>query len=202
MEPTLISLPWIELVKLSVAAGVVTALVNQGLGWLRDHRRETKTRKREKEYLAIRLAVALERFAVDCTSVISDNKFYQTIGSAAGEPHLALPHLAEYPTDADWKSLASRLVARVLSFRTEVQLSNHIIESHYLGYPEGAVDACNEEAGKCGRIAQLLAADLRSDCDVEAFAPSSAPQDWSHPLEEYHRRALWLIRRRTGGSEG
>ncbi|MCY1546329.1 hypothetical protein D9M68_823190 [compost metagenome] len=59
-----------ELASGALGAGVVAALVNQGLVWLKEHRREQVTRRRQQQHAALAIAVALEQFAAECAYAI------------------------------------------------------------------------------------------------------------------------------------
>ena len=81
-------------------SAVVGAVITQGVTWFR----ETRTQKLAAIYLAIRLAVTLEAFAIDCGFLINKNSRAETGDDDEG-PCGNLPSLGEYPKDADWKVL-------------------------------------------------------------------------------------------------
>ncbi|AJX31362.1 hypothetical protein [Burkholderia oklahomensis] len=52
--------------------GVTAALFNQGITWLKDSRRDKAVHRCEQYNTALVLAVALERFAIDCASCVGN----------------------------------------------------------------------------------------------------------------------------------
>jgi hypothetical protein len=74
--------------------------------------------KRDARYMAQRLAIILEKFAVDCATSISENDLHDSSGGHAGTMRLALPALTSFPAEADWKAIPPDLVDRVLSMTT------------------------------------------------------------------------------------
>jgi hypothetical protein len=164
MPDTQTSLSVWDILKLALSTGVATALLNNFFGEWRDRRKELTTTTRDATYLAIRVAVILERFAMACANIIADNHMYNKAGGHAGAAHAELPPIAEYPTDADWKAIDPTLSARALSLPNELCLSEGAIKFSWEIEPtdEGVhLTTCNGEAGKCGYRAWQLAADMR-----------------------------------------
>lgn len=158
-------------------SAVVGAVITQGVTWFR----ETRTQKLAAIYLAIRLAVTLEAFAIDCGFLINKNSRAETGDDDEG-PCGNLPSLGEYPKDADWKVLEPGLANRVLSFRNDLAVSDETIEFRW--DMENAIqsDACNDEAAKRGIQALNLAVDLR---EKYGLAPYSPGYDVGGTLKKY-----------------
>ena len=77
--------------------------------------------------MAQRIAVILERFAVDCANVINNNDTFDRSDGHAGQRHGGLPTLGAFPADADWKATAPDLMDRVISMPNELELADQSI---------------------------------------------------------------------------
>lgn len=193
MEPTPIVVSGWDIVKFALGTGVVTALANNLLGWWRDWKKEGITTIRDARYLAMRVAVTLDRFAIECAKSISDNSMFSSSGGHAGNAHGTLPSLEEYPTDADWKALDPSLSARALSLRNELYLSEGQIAFWWEIEPgdQGIMmNACDGQAGKCGYRAWQLAADMRRHYGLPEFDPKQTNWDVVRVLKEEHDQEL------------
>ncbi len=190
MEPTAISFTWFDVLKFALGTGVVTAIANQGIAWFREVRKESGTTTRDARYLALRIAVMLEQFSISCADAISENDMYQQSEGYAGRPHGKLPSLSEYPTDADWRSLDPSLAAQIISFRNELLLSDQTIEFWWDVDRETVRGACDEQAGKSGYRAWLIASQLRGRYRLPSFDPRSFAWDVVATLKEHHDRAI------------
>ena len=124
---TVSSWDWAFIGKTILGAGLGSAAVQALAGVLRD-RRERADRA---GYMAMRLAVQLERFASECADLILSNK---------DAPHppdqefpnwdVHLPKLAEYPSDADgWRSIDRRFAGRALDLANRIDGSRSIIRA-------------------------------------------------------------------------
>ena len=101
--------------KVGLTAGVVTVLVNHAVGNVKDR----ASTSRDARYLALRIAVILEKFAAEC----ADRLFDMAELHNSPDKNRAIPPLAPYPPAADWKALVPALASRSLSFRDEVDMS-------------------------------------------------------------------------------
>ena len=61
MEPTAISLPLVEVLKL-LTTGLVATIAAQGIAWLIERAKSNRSTESEATYLAARLAVNFEQF--------------------------------------------------------------------------------------------------------------------------------------------
>lgn len=168
---------WGNLVTFAGTAGVVSAVLNQGFGWLRDWRTASVRNKAHAGYLALRVAVLLESYAYACSEFISDN------GAA---PHLpdqefpewdtSLPELAPYPDDADgWRAMDRNLAGRILGFPNKVRSSQGIIRLTIEHTLEDLGEALDEQAAERGLEAWQLAEELR-----ERYRIPAADVVWSY----------------------
>jgi hypothetical protein len=184
MEPSPAPISWTDILKVALSTGIVAALINQGITWLRDWRKESSTIQRNATYLALRVAVILEQFAIMCADVIGDNVLYRDSDGHAGKSHGSLPPLGEYPTDADWKSVDPAFSARALALRNEIFLSDGAIAFVWEVDHDTVQGACNEHAGKCGYRAWQLAVDLRKRYGLPEFDPKQTHWDIVPVLKE------------------
>lgn len=190
VEPTLVSLSWGEISKLAFSTGVVTAIVNQAVGWVRDWRKELTSSQRDARYLALRVAVVLESFAIACAKIISDNNTYTGGEECFGTIHDKLPPPPEYPSDVDWKSLPPELSARALSFMNEIPLSTYDIDFMYEIEEDQVSSTCSKHAGKCGYRAWQIAVSMRKQYKLPAFDPKQFAWDLVSLLKTNHDEAF------------
>ena len=116
---------WHELVQIILGAGFASAAFNFIVTWWNTLRHE----KQSAIYLALRLAVILECFAVSCYDrVISLDFEYDTSDGVPHPKRFVLPALEAYPTDEGWRVLSADLAADTLSFPNEVKLGWQCIE--------------------------------------------------------------------------
>lgn len=190
MEPTIVSLPWLDIAKLALGTGFVAALITQGVGWLREWRRDTKAAIQEATYLALRVATTLERFAIDCASVISDNIAFKQSDGDKGNFRTKLPVLQSYPGDLDWKSIDPSLAAGALALPNELVLSRESISAAFdIDVGLGASE-CNKHAGLRGYRAERLAADLRAKYALPTFDTSETAWDFKNVLQVEYDKAI------------
>ena len=163
METTPITIPWIEVLKVASSTGVITAIVTQFLGWLIDRAKSNRSARKEGTYLAARLAVAFENFAIRCAEQIADNDMFRQSEGHAGRSHGTLPSLEAVPTQANWTTLDPTLLSRSLSLPNELLLGERMIAfwSEVDPDPSLARSVCDAQAGTCGYRAWKLARELR-----------------------------------------
>lgn len=146
--------------------GITAALLNQGITWLKDWRRDSASHKREQYNCSLAIAVSLERFAIECASCVAAardelDEFDRTSAKEVLRT-TAIPAL-ELPEDVDWRWLGSDLASTVLALAPQVDYSNA-----YLGWLvqiknlDDVCDECIRQAGTCGLAAWCLAERLRS----------------------------------------
>jgi hypothetical protein len=158
---------WATLVKTVLGAGVGTLIVQ---AW-RERRRDRRQRKEQAAYMAMRLAVALEFYALSLSEFISNNQ------NASNQPHpdtefpdwnKTLPELPPYPDNADdWRAINRGLAGRCLNLRNEIYGSQNLIDYVKQYSPDDLGDTLNEQAAKRGLEAWKLAVALRCEHGVE-----------------------------------
>ncbi|MYI24623.1 MAG: hypothetical protein F4109_04235 [Gammaproteobacteria bacterium] len=162
---------------------------------------KTETDKNAR-YLAARIAVTLEQFALKCADWIDDNEAYIDTRGSVGRLRLTLPPLAEFPTDAHWTAVDPALVARSLSISNELMLAKAAID-----FAKGVADSEDHlyvrntfdgQAGKCGYRAWQLAIDLRQKYTLGEFSPSEFSWNSERLLKKHHDQELDARKEETG----
>jgi hypothetical protein len=156
----------------SIGSGLVAALITQCVAWVRETRKDKESTKREATYLAIRLAVILERFALDCANGIADQEMYTQSEGHAGAYHHQLPELASYPDEDGWKVMRLDFLTRALELRNEVLLSNRKIASWEDIDRDCIPNECDDQCGRCGYMAWQLACEMRNHYWLSPFVPA------------------------------
>lgn len=190
MEPTPFSLTWLDILKLALSTGVVAALVSPLFGLLRDWIRDREAAKRDGRYLALRLAVIFEGFAIACADLISANDDQREIFKVPEVGCSQLPPLGEYPTDADWKSLDPAFSAQALAFRNELAISVSTVQAMLRLDELSASGECDMQAGKSGFRAWELATNLRHAYSLPEFDLQHTPWKFVELLKKYHDQAM------------
>jgi hypothetical protein len=171
------SIGWFDVLKIAVSSTLLTTLGSWGLTHFFEHRAALK---RDARYMAQRIAIILEKFAVDCANVIADNQLHSSSEGHAGNRCLSLPELGSFPVEADWKALPPELADRILSMPNELALVDGAISFFWdvLGPGDDGVETeTNQRAGACGLRAWSLATDLRKEYKIPA---SSLPEiEWN-----------------------
>jgi hypothetical protein len=175
---------------LALSTGFVTAALNQGIGWWRESAQRRGSTTRDARYLAIRLAVVLEEFAITCADWIGDNDMFRDSAGHAGKRHGSIPELAPYPDEPVWTTLTPAFLARVLTFRNEVTLADKAIEFWADVDRECIPGETDQQCGKVGYIAWVLAKDMRKHYGLGAFDPSKTSWDVVKVLKPLHDKAL------------
>ena len=99
-----------EIVFAVIATGIVSAVAS----WVVDLIKSKYARHKAALYAAMRSAVALERYAVDCWDIFSMAEGeYDRHRDVSPQP---LPDAPSYPDDVDWKSLDPSVADEILSF--------------------------------------------------------------------------------------
>ena len=169
-----VSMDSLAILTLALSTGFATAVFNQGMGWLREVRHDSASTERDARYLAIRLAVMLEEYAINCADRIGDNDMHRQSGGHAGKRWGALPELQPYPNEDDWKALAPDLLSRVLTLRIQLSLANNAIAFWMDIDPECIPQECDQQCGRTGYAAWTLARDMRSRYRLGTFEQGEA----------------------------
>ncbi|TGU74579.1 hypothetical protein E4633_03700 [Geomonas terrae] len=168
------------LLKLALTTGVITAIINQAINWVREYYKEKGVNTRCSRYSALRLAVILEGFAISCADDIAEMDMYRHFGGEVGRKSRKLPLLDQFPADIDWRVLDPSLSTKVLSFHNDLALAQQVIGGTYDIDPECGPDACLDQLGICGYRAWGIAEALRERYQF----PQHDPKEFSWDVVE------------------
>src|SRR5690606_28466832 len=122
---------------LALIAATVVGGVLQSRGMRAQWKREREEREREAEaaraekseafakdaaFSALDLADFLEKYALSCADVVSDNSHNNPYGDTDEPTWTNVPELKAFPDLVDWRSLGIRDTSEVRDFRTQVDL--------------------------------------------------------------------------------
>lgn len=156
---------WTSMLKLAATTGIITTILNQVVGLLREIWANKRRKNSEATYLAMRLAIILEEFVIKCVYRAWHDDADLTEG--ANELNYDLPTLADYPQESDWKSLDPTLAGRVLSFPNEIISAG--MSCQFQGVREGNKIASQDETIAAGINAWRLAQALRKKYHLKAI---------------------------------
>lgn len=118
---------------------------------------DRKKRRLEAVNVALRAAIALERYAIACwPALYSGGEHYQRTGQPFFDH---LPAFAGLPADDEWAALQTTLADRALSFANRLDIST-VISTHAKVLEDNPFDT-DTEAQNLGKAAWSIAADLR-----------------------------------------
>ncbi len=94
---------------------------------------EHRSKKKEAEYLAIRIVCLLESFMEGCVSVINDDGLChgQTDPDGFSSIQVSAPQLDIQISDVNWKSLPPELMYEILYFPNMIKDAERFIDSTY-----------------------------------------------------------------------
>lgn len=122
-----------------LGTGVVAAVLTQLFTWVKESNRDKRKLEIDRRYIALQVAVSLERFAIDCAMRISNiaqslDDFYE--GSRTAPDVYGIPALA-LPNSDDWRWITTELASEILSLSPHIQFSegairfaSDVIDSH------------------------------------------------------------------------
>ena len=93
---------WINLLTVFLGSGAALTAFN----WYIEHQREKKRRTDEKEFLAVKLAIEFEGFAIECAELVSDHITNENSGGQAGKRIGSLPDVRQPPRSDSYKFFA------------------------------------------------------------------------------------------------
>jgi hypothetical protein len=154
-----------------IGTGVVAAVLTQLFAWVKEHSRDRKKLEIDRRYMALQVAVALERFSIDCAMRISDidqslDEFYQ--GGRVTPDVYGIPSLV-LPNSDDWRWISTELASEVLSLSPHNQFSDgairfasDVIDSH------SAAEEAQLQLGLRGYDSWNLAQRVRANYGIAA----------------------------------
>jgi hypothetical protein len=110
--------------------GLVGVIIGSALSWLQTHWIYKRSENKNARYLAIRCVCILDKFVEDCMDVIKDNGLSYGQRNAQGclEPQVKLPGPPIFPADIDWKSIDHETMYKLLSFTSDVEAGDRLID--------------------------------------------------------------------------
>ncbi|MEZ2129752.1 MULTISPECIES: hypothetical protein [unclassified Sinorhizobium] len=97
-----------------ILAVLGTGIVSGSASFIVDYFRGQSSRKRDRIYLCIRIATALEAYAIKCAELLDASEaHYEQTKTPLG---IMLPEAPVYPADVDWHSIDPKIVYRVMTF--------------------------------------------------------------------------------------
>ena len=171
-----------------LGTGVVAGVISQLLIWWKEHSREEENAARDRRFIALQLAVTLERYAIECAmriSRISDilEHFYENATPISEIP--TLPSL-ELPTAADWRWIAPHLASEIMSLAPKIGFGTGSIQYIYNIVDEhDAAEEAQRQLGLVGHAAWLLGVRLRAEHDIPPQAYVLGQWNFERDLEKH-----------------
>ena len=151
------ALSWFDVISLVLGAGATSAVLTAGRDWWK----ESASSRKAARYAALRIAVALEKFALECAELIEDQEIFDSSHGHAGKQHGNLPFFESYPLDIDWRVLKPDFASSALSVPIELISASRTIAFMWEIAP-GESDTCTAEAARCGLRMWDLAKKMRA----------------------------------------
>ena len=156
--------------------------------------KERRARKKNAEYLAIRIVSLLDRYVEGCTEVAGDDALCQGQPDKDGcrRVQVEVPELHFQSIDVDWRSIPATLMYQILSFPNKIDAANHRIhgEFEYASSPPDYEEGFQErryQYALLGLAASGMADELRTRYGI----PAREYGDWN-PIK------YWLFRNQCG----
>lgn len=139
--------------------------------------RDWWTKGTSAKFGALHLAIALEAYADECSTLLSDSEAYDASDGHGGRPRGRLSDLPPYPEEIDWKALGLRLTTAALTFRVAIGAANAKVAGAFeYGDDEEGVLEVRGAAARLGLKAVALAKDLRASHGIE---PQELDPEWN-----------------------
>lgn len=185
-----------DIAKIALGSGGIAALISQGITFFVGWKKESRSDGRMRRYSAIRIAVALETFAVQCNEVVWETEASINSDGHIGKEHGSIPAMGKYPNDIEWRLLDVELCAKILAFENEIELcrKNLSFAIDVQPFREDIVQVVILETGKCGYRAWELAKTLRAMYKLPNFDPEEFTGATLVDLKRVHDAALTGIK--------
>lgn len=124
-----------------LGTGLAAALFSQALVWWKESSRDQRNADRDQRFVALQLAVVLERYAIECAMRIGEvdqklDESYIYGGQLAVLPGMPL---LELPNAVEWRWIDSAVTSDVLSLAPRIKFSEGSIAATF--------DACDWHDG-------------------------------------------------------
>lgn len=183
---------WGSILKLSITTGVATALMNQGLSWIKETAQRRETDRRAGTLLALTLVEIFTNYAQECSARVRSNLWDESIGDYGSPEIPALPAYNE--ADSAWAIIPSKLAGAIRDFKHEYNDAILAVrENDIVNGPPDAINSATSRNIQLGYKAWRLATRLRRHY---AFCAYSGPSDFADQLgKDFHKNNPTYIRR-------
>lgn len=106
-----------------IGSGLAAALLSQALIWWKESRRERQIADRDRRFFALKLAVVLERYAIDCAmriGTVDEHIHGYEIQEPRSGPLPGTPPL-ELPNSTEWRWIDSALSSEILALAPRIK---------------------------------------------------------------------------------
>jgi len=178
--------------------GIVGVLVGSGISWFQTYWISNRTEKKNANYLAIRVFCILNKYATDCSYVVSDDGLScgQRNDEGCLEIQVKLPPVPNFPDDLDWKSIDSALMYKILSFPSYVEAGNMAIagasEHSFAPDYEEIFEERKFQYSQLGLTAFRLVEELASTFNIKQ---KIFDEDWN-PFEYLENQLATIVKKR------
>ena len=117
----------------SAIFGLIGVVLGSVLTGIKEWWFKRLTRKKESEYLAIRIVCMLERYVNGCEMVIGDDglNYGQRDRNGCRVIQVSTPKFEPESVEVEWKSLPADLMYEVLNFSIEIEVANIIVNTAF-----------------------------------------------------------------------
>lgn len=143
------------------SATVISAVVSQGITWLRDWRKDSQQLKQAANYSAVRIIHQLESFALACANDIDSTMNAKFSNGNVGKYILDIPSIGSFPDDIEWKSFDAKLVIQIFDLRNDIKIRQKTINDVWDVCPENAAQEFFSQSCQCAYSAWVLAQLIR-----------------------------------------
>ena len=200
--------------------GLIGVCLGFVLGIFKDWYLQYSKRKKEYEYLSIRVVCELDRFIYGCIDVINDNGTvcgqYDKNGYAIVQ--VEPPSFDPYKLDVEWKSLPHKMMYEILNFPNKIENANEIIsatfdnddpptydrgfDARYFHYTELGLQAL-EIARKLRKLAGLPPLEASEYCDPSEMLPKKKIEleERKKLKEQYYREVVENLKKGLDGTK-
>jgi len=182
-----VSIGWWDISKIVLASGLLSALVSQGLQWLKESRREVRKYKAEATLNAIGLVGILDRYVSRC---------HQKIKKYDGAPTYYSSSEWCYPPDLDLADAKleyfnGKVLSKLAWLKTEralaLDIASDVLERQ--SDPESYQDHCVNITGYSGYEIALVSRLIRKEHKLPELSSCQAMTDKVEGLRIYWERA-------------
>jgi len=181
--------------------GLIGVVIGAFATLFKDWALQRMKRKKEYEYLVIRVVCNLERFVNGCVDVVNDDGTIYGQYGEDGRAHAQVkpPNFSPYDLDVEWKSLPPKLMYDVLSLPNKIAFANEVITAtfdHVASPPEyeEGFEVRQEQYSDLGIFALELAVRLRK---FAGLPPLEFPENWN-PNKILQDKKIEIIKRKEG----